>query len=119
MTSTSLQIQEELTEGGFRNRFLFRDGLMWCVASGVGYAPNQLSVLANYRFEGNSDPDDEAIIWVLKAFDGTGGIFIDAFGPQADPEAADFLFKLADVRDSSLLMDCIPAFKTIEEGVEN
>lgn len=119
MTSTSLQIQEELIEGGFRNRFMFKDGLMWCVSSGVGYHSDQLSVLATYRFEGNSDPDDEAIIWVLRAFDGTGGIFIDAFGRQGDPEAAAFLSELPDARDHSDLMDHLPAFRTIEEGVEH
>ncbi|HEY2333205.1 MAG TPA: hypothetical protein VGH94_14905 [Acidimicrobiales bacterium] len=40
-----------------------------------------------YRFEGDSDPGDEAIVLGLRCADcGARGVFVSAFGPDADPE---------------------------------
>jgi hypothetical protein len=40
-----------------------------------------------YRFEGPSDPGDEAIVYGLRCADcGARGVLVSAFGPDADPE---------------------------------
>ncbi len=40
-----------------------------------------------FRFEGASDPGDEAIVLGLRCADcGALGVFVSAFGPDADPE---------------------------------
>ena len=36
-----------------------------------------------YRFEGMSDPDDNAVVYALEAADGTKGVIVDAYGTYA------------------------------------
>ena len=114
MVSLPLQIQEQLGEAGYRNQFRFRDGRMVCLNSGQSYQVGELSVEATYRFEENSDPDDDALLWVLKARDGTGGVFLDAHGVYGDPEAAAFIAHTADRRRYSDLMNRLPALRTFQ-----
>lgn len=114
MTSTPIQVQTQLEEQGYKSNFAFRDGEMICVETGSPYAPSQLMIDASYRFEGSSNPDDMSILLALTASDGTRGMFMDAFGINGDPEAAEFCAKIPDARDSSPIMAHLPTSKTIK-----
>jgi len=49
-----------------------------------------------YRFEGPSDPGDEAIVLGVRCPDcGMAGIVVSAFGPDADPDAVEILSRLS------------------------
>lgn len=113
MTCVPLQIQEQLRDSGYRNQFQFREGAMLCLNSGQRYRPEQLRVHATFRFEEDSDPGEGALLWVLKAHDGTGGVFEDAYGLYGDPEAAEFISRIPDRRRRCDLMQQVPAAKTI------
>src|SRR5262245_60291741 len=64
------------------------------------HAPEALIVDEIVRFEGESDPADEAVLYALRASDGSArGTFVATFGPSADPVAAELIRRLAvDVR---------------------
>jgi hypothetical protein len=48
---------------------------------------DRAAIERQYRFEGDSDPGDEAIVLGLRCSDcGALGVFVSAFGPDADPE---------------------------------
>lgn len=55
------------------------------------YQPNQIQVVNFYRFEGESDPADNAILYVIETSDGTKGTIIDAFGPYNDSKVSRFM----------------------------
>ena len=44
------------------------------------YNQKEIRILKTYRFEGESDPADQAIIYLLEADDGTIGYCIDGYG---------------------------------------
>lgn len=44
------------------------------------YQPYEIRLIRTYRFEGDSNPGDEAIIYLIKVSDGTIGYSIDAYG---------------------------------------
>lgn len=44
------------------------------------YSPHDIQIIKTYRFEGESDPADEAIIYLVKANDGVIGYSLDAYG---------------------------------------
>ena len=55
------------------------------------YAPEQIQVVNFFRFEGQSDPDDNAILYVIETNDGTKGTLIDAYGVYNDARVAQFM----------------------------
>lgn len=48
------------------------------------YQPEDLKIIRTYRFEGESDPSDSAIIYLLEANDGLIGYSLDAYGVYSD-----------------------------------
>jgi hypothetical protein len=48
--------------------------------SGKLYKENEIKMTKTYRFEGDSDPAEEAIIYIIEADDGAVGYSIDAYG---------------------------------------
>ena len=56
-------------------------GLVWL--SGKLYKEDEIKMIRTYRFEGDSDPSEEAIIYIIRATDGTIGYGIDTYGVYA------------------------------------
>jgi hypothetical protein len=52
--------------------------------TGKYYQPEDLKIIRTYRFEGESDPSDSSIIYVIEAKDGLVGYSIDAYGVYSD-----------------------------------
>lgn len=48
--------------------------------SGKVYQPEDLKIIRTYRFEGESDPSDSSILYLIEANDGRIGYSIDAYG---------------------------------------
>ncbi|GAA4783369.1 hypothetical protein GCM10023231_08770 [Olivibacter ginsenosidimutans] len=50
------------------------------------YQPNELSIVRTYRFEGESDPADMSVLYVIETKDGQKGIFLNAYGTYSDQD---------------------------------
>jgi hypothetical protein len=48
------------------------------------YQPQDLKIIRTYRFEGDSDPSDNSIIYLIEANDGLVGFSLDAYGVYSD-----------------------------------
>jgi hypothetical protein len=55
------------------------------------YQPDQVKIINFFRFEGQSDPNDNTIMYVIETTDGLKGTLIDAYGPYADRKVAEFM----------------------------
>ena len=65
--------------------------------NGKFYQPEDLKIIKTYRFEGESDPSDSSIIYVIEAKDGMTGYSMDAYGVYSDHDADgydDFIRKI-------------------------
>jgi len=71
------------------------DGRLVCLECGVVYDPGVIGIDHTVRFEGDSNPDDEAILLALRGADGCMGLFSAAFGPSAPAHDAEVLRLLA------------------------
>lgn len=93
--ATVLDAVRLLDAEGFGASFsLVPDGLK-CGACGHTEAVERAEVLRVYRFEGPSDPDEEAIVYGLRCpVCDCLGTLVSSFGPGADPEIADRLVML-------------------------
>lgn len=50
------------------------------------YQPEDLKIIRTYRFEGESDPADEAVIYLIEANDALIGYSLDSYGVYSDHE---------------------------------
>ena len=65
--------------------------------TGKNYQPEDLKIIRTYRFEGESDPADSSIIYLIEANDGLIGYTMDAYGAYSDHEEEgydDFIRKI-------------------------
>ncbi|MER3463159.1 MAG: hypothetical protein C4329_00715 [Chitinophagaceae bacterium] len=61
------------------------------------YQPEQVRVVNFFRFEGESDPDDNAILYVMETHDGTKGTLVDAYGIYNDPAVTQFIQQVQEI----------------------
>ena len=58
------------------------------------YTPDEIKVKNFYRFEGASDPSENAILYLIKTSDGHKGTLTDAYGIYANPDISAFMEKV-------------------------
>jgi len=56
--------------------------------------PEHYEILHIYRYEGESNPDDEAIVYGIKSNAGEKGVFVAGFSANSESEAAKVLQEL-------------------------
>jgi hypothetical protein len=64
-------------------------GLVRCAECGDLHPAEELTVGATYRFEGESDPDDEEVVFgLICGHCGQRGVLVSAYGPSASEDEA-------------------------------
>ena len=58
--------------------------------SGKMYKPDELLIIKTYRFEGDSDPSDSSVLYLIEANDGLVGYSLDAYGVYSNHEDDDY-----------------------------
>jgi hypothetical protein len=92
---TVLDAVRQLDAEGFGASFSLRPDGLHCGACGALHLTSAAEVARVYRFEGPSDPDEEAVVYGLRCpVCGAGGTLVSSFGPSADPEVVDRLILL-------------------------
>jgi len=92
---TVLDAVNLLESEGFGASFSIGPDGVHCSACGSDHLADAADVVRVYRFEGPSDPDEEAVVYALQCpVCGAKGSLVSAFGPGADPDVADRLVML-------------------------
>ncbi len=101
-------VLERLRQKKQDNEFILSDEGFGC-GTGKYYEPQDLKIIRTYRFEGDSDPSDSSILYLLEANDGRIGYSIDAYGVYSNHEDAqydDFIRKIPmEERDEQLIFE--------------
>ncbi len=74
--------------------------------NGKYYNPENLKIIQSYRFEGESDPGDNCVLYVLEAHDGSMGYTIDSYGVYTnhDDKYDEFITKVqVENRDEQMI----------------
>ena len=80
-----------IVNDGYTEDFKISDKGLESLQKDRSYKPEQIQVVNFFRFEGESDPDDNAILYVIETADGTKGTLIDAYGIYTDPRIGKFM----------------------------
>lgn len=87
-----------LVSDGYDVDFRIAGGLR-CGACSTAHDASEVAIERIYRFEGDSDPDDEAIVLGLSCpACGVRGSLVAAYGPTADPDEVAVISRLVDRR---------------------
>lgn len=57
--------------------------------------PDNYEILHIYRYEGDSNPDDEAIVYGIESTTGEKGVFVAGYSPNSESKAAKVLHELS------------------------
>lgn len=64
------------------------------VCHGDKFNPEDFEIVEVYRFEGNTDPGDEAVVYAIESSRGHKGVLVNGYGPSADTLSSEMAKKL-------------------------
>ncbi|TPG64639.1 hypothetical protein [Hymenobacter nivis] len=94
-----VNVEKKLSKDGYDQDFTVSEGRLHTMDSSTTktYAPDEVTIVDFYRFEGESNPDDTSILYAIEANDGVKGTISSAYGVYADTDTDDFLKKVEDL----------------------
>lgn len=84
----------QLRERGIRNSFQLKNERLECVETGKSYPSGDIRITEYYRFEGESNPSDMSVLFVIECADGEKGTVISSYGTYADVSLLEFMDEL-------------------------
>ncbi len=81
-----------LKKRGYEMDFNLRDNCLICHED--KFDINDFEIVEFYRFEGDSDPADEAVVYAIESNKGHKGILVNGYGPTSDAMSAEMAKKL-------------------------
>lgn len=85
--STVIEALEELNKKGFTNDFNLQD-------KNIKKNPHHYEIEHVYRYEGDTDPDEEAVVYGITSNSGERGVYVAGFSANSESQAASVLAKL-------------------------
>ena len=90
--ATVTEAINELREKGFTLDFNLEENCLSC--KGGKFNDDEFEIREVYRYEGESDPGDQATVYGIESHDGQKGILVTAFGAGTESFASKVLEKL-------------------------
>ncbi|HMG67734.1 MAG TPA: hypothetical protein VK588_08610, partial [Chitinophagaceae bacterium] len=82
-----------LKERGYTKDFNLKENCIICHED--KFHPEDFEITEVYRFEGNSDPGDEAIVYAIESNKGDKGVLVNGYGTSADQMSSELAKKLS------------------------
>ena len=79
-------------EKGFNLDFNLAENCIVC--NSKKFLPEDFEIVDVYRYEGNSDPADEAAVYAIESKSGLKGILVTGYGASSDTMSTSILEKL-------------------------
>jgi hypothetical protein len=84
-----------LKQRGYTIDFNLEADCLSCPDNKPSLKPSEFVITEVYRFEGESDPADEAVVYAIESKDGRKGVLVNGFGISADELGEEMVEKLA------------------------
>jgi hypothetical protein len=69
------------------------------ICQGTRFDIEDFEIVEVYRFEGNTDPGDQSIVYAIEGKDGQKGVLVSGYGISAEGMSAEMARKLSFHRD--------------------
>ncbi|HMH24911.1 MAG TPA: hypothetical protein VK563_24220 [Puia sp.] len=84
-----------LKQRGYTIDFNLEPGHLSCADPVLSLRPEEFGITEVYRFEGDSDPADEAIVYAIESKHGQKGVLVNGYGVSADAIGEEMIEKLS------------------------
>ncbi|HEX3009926.1 MAG TPA: hypothetical protein VHO90_20160 [Bacteroidales bacterium] len=93
-----VSVIKKLESEGFVTQFQASGEELTSLATNTVFKPEDVRIADFYRFEGQSDPEDNSIVYAIETNTGEKGTLIDGFSNSSDPEVSSFLLKVQEIQ---------------------
>src|SRR6201985_2418787 len=90
--ATVTEAIEQLKQQGFTLDFNLEENRLICGTD--TYSADEFEIVDLYRYEGPSDPGDEAVVYALASKSGLKGILVSGYGASTDEASEETLKQL-------------------------
>ena len=91
---TVSQAVRGLRQRGYTVDFNIENDCIICHDLPLKLKPDEFEITEVYRYEGDSDPGDEAVVYAIESKHGQKGILVNGFGVSADTASDELIAKL-------------------------
>jgi hypothetical protein len=114
--STMTSCTNHLLHEGYTENFVPKKEGIEAPSSGKIYIPSEVRIVSFYRFEGESDPADNSILYAIETNDGLKGLLVDAYGgPYVNEKVGMFIKEVEEIAKKAHT-DVGPSCKTEDAG---
>jgi len=103
--NTLTSVVNKVVKDGYTHSFKIEDKKLLSSTNDQSYEPDEVKIVNFYRFEGQSDPGDNAIMYVIETTDGSKGTLIDAYGAYADEGVNKFMDQVEEINKKAQKKD--------------
>lgn len=90
------EIIDEYQKKGFNGNYRVDNRKLIDLKTKIAYAPENVTILKEYRFEGMSNPSDMSILYIVKTNDGSKGTILANYSPSSNIETAEFFKEIPE-----------------------
>lgn len=87
----------DLKTRGYTLDFDIEPECLYCGELDIRVTPEEFNVDEYYRFEENSSPGDNSVLYAISAYPGIKGVLVDAYGVYAENMSFEMAKKLQNV----------------------
>lgn len=91
---TMAEALQGLKQRGYQIDFNLKADRIYCDKTPLSLQASEFEITEIYRFEGDSDPADEAVVYAIESRKGEKGVLVNGFGPSADEIGEEMVEKL-------------------------
>jgi hypothetical protein len=85
----------DLRAAGYTTDFNIAFDQIKCTSTGICLLPSQFDIVAHHRFEGDTDPSNSSVLYVIESHDhAMKGVLISAYGMYGDSLNDEMIRKL-------------------------
>lgn len=96
--TTMVSCMNKLQGDGYTENFVAKETGLEAPSVKKLYTPSQVKIDNFYRFEGESDPADNAIVYAIETEDGVKGMLVDSYGgPYSNHKVSQFIAQIEEI----------------------
>jgi hypothetical protein len=95
---TLVDCHKKMREDGYKEDYTVLNGKLHSLTTDKDYTAEEVKIVNFFRFEGQTDPADDSIMYVIEAKDGSKGTLVDGYGPSSDSDTTEFILRIEQMQ---------------------